>query len=558
MRQSLQVRFISALEKCFRDERIENKPELKEISMLKNEHLSVQFAMYEADPGVCTRLITPVKVISPLADCVTIRNVEQINVSMPVGKGIGDSNYLREKKPGLYPDLLTPLRYDGSALCVCQELSSLWIDIRPDGKHEAGVYPLTLELYSENGENLLQSATLQVEIIGAELPESDFLYTQWFHTDCLASYYNVEMYSERHWEIIENFVKAAVDGGINMILTPVLTPPLDTKIGGERPTCQLVDITVSDGKYSFNFDRLDRWIDMLLRNNVKVIEINHLFTQWGAKHAPKVMATVDGEYKKIFGWETDACGEEYVTFLRALLTDMLVFLKAKGVDKMCRYHISDEPHLEHLDNYLSAKNTISEVLDGYYIMDALSNYEFYKTGAVMCPVPSTYHAETFLEAENLPERWCYYCCSETWKLSNRFVSMPSARNRIMGTQLYKYAMDGFLQWGFNFYYNRYSCDVINPYVDACGDYFVPAGDAFSVYPAPDGTTLGTIHFLVFKHGLEDMRAMKLCESLYDRDFVINLIEEGLEQKITFKEYPCDSWYLLDLRERINKAIKAKI
>lgn len=558
MRESLSCKFISALEKCFRDEHLEDKPELKEISMLANEHLSAQLAIYETNPNVWTKVVSKVKVVSPIADCVTVRNVEQVNISMPIAKGAGDDNFLRNKEPGLYPDLLTPLRYDGSALCVLNDLRALWIDIRPEGKHEAGVYPVTIELYEENKEDLAATATLQVEIIGASLPEQDLLYTQWFHADCLASYYNVEMLSERHWEIIENYVKAAVDGGINTILTPVFTLPLDTMVGGERPTCQLVDVTKTGDKYSFGFDKLDRWIDMLLRNNVKVIEISHLFTQWGAKHAPKIMATVDGEYKKIFGWETDATGEEYVTFLKAFLTDMLVFLKAKGVDKMCRYHISDEPHIDHLDNYLSAKNAISEILDGYFIMDALSNFEFYKTGAVMCPVPSTLHAEPFLEVEELPERWCYYCCCESSAVSNRFVGMPSARNRIMGIQMYKNRIDGFLQWGFNFYYNRFSCDLINPYQDASGDFFVPAGDAFSVYPKADGTALDTIHFLVFKHGIEDMRALKLCESLYGREFVLNLMEGNLEEEITFKKYPKEADYILNLREKVNAAIKAKI
>ncbi len=557
MRETFKCKFISSLEKCFADERLEDKPELKSISMLSNEHLSVQLAMHEDDPGVYTKLVCKCVVKSPLSDCITVRNVEQVNVAMPVAKGAGDDNYLRNKQPGLYPDLLTPLRYEGCALAALYELRALWIDIRPDGKYAAGKYPVTVELYSENGEELYGSATLEVEIVGAALPEQELYYTQWFYADCLASYYDTEVFSERHWRIIENYIKAAVDGGINMILTPILTVPLDTKVGGERPTCQLVDIFLDGGKYSFAFDKLDRWIDILLKYNVKIIEMSHLFTQWGAAHAPKVMATVDGEYKKIFGWETDACGEEYAHFLHEFLSALLDFLKKKGVDKMCYYHISDEPHIDHLDNYLNAKKVLGEVLDGYTILDALSNFEFYKTGAVMCPVPSNHAIEPFLEAK-IPGLWTYYCCSEACDVSNRFVAMPSARNRIMGIQMYKYDIAGFLQWGFNFYYNRFSVDLINPFQDLSGDYFVPAGDAFSVYPKADGTALDSIHFLVFKHALEDMRALKLCEQLYGKDYVVNLIDGGLEHEITFRDYPRDAGYILALREKVNAAIKAKL
>ena len=556
MRDSLQVKFISSLEKCFLDEKYEDKPVLEHISMLNNEHLSVQVLMQETDYNVQTRLISKVKVVSEISDCVTLRNVEQINVSMPVAKVITDDNYLR-REPGLYPDLLTPLRYGGSAIIALDELRCLWVDIRPDGRYPAGSYPLTLEFYDEAGNELLACAELEVEIIGAALPAQKLYYTQWFYADCLASYYNVEVFSERHWQIIENFIAAATQGGINMILTPVFTVPLDTKVGAERPTCQLVDVRVDAGEYSFSFEKLDRWIDILLRHQVKIIEISHLFTQWGAAHAPKVMATVDGEYRRIFGWDTDACGDEYGDFLEKFLTALLAFLKKKGVDQMCYYHISDEPHLDHLDNYIAAKNKIQKVLEGYTILDALSNFEFYKTGAVMCPVPSNHAIEPFLEAK-VPNLWTYYCCSEACDVSNRFVAMPSARNRIMGVQMYKFDIVGFLQWGFNFYYNRFSDTLINPYQDACGDYFVPAGDAFSVYPKADGTALETIHFLVFKHALEDMRALQLCEQLYGKEYVLELIEQDAQEPITFQNYPKDAQYLLDLREKVNQAIKAKL
>lgn len=554
MNEKFKIKFISALEKCFKDENIDSKPELKSVSMFKNEHLSVQLAYTYIDPELTRKNINELKVESPLKDYITVSVVEEVNVPLPTYHNVTDENYLR-KTPGLYPDLIRPLTYNNSIAYVYNNLSSLWIDIKPESNMGAGVYPITIS-FLDKGETLA-SATIDIEIIGVDLPEQELTYTQWFHADCLSSYYDIPVYSEKHWQIIENYIKAAVNGGINMILTPVLTPPLDTMVGGERPTCQLVEIFKNNGEYSFEFSKLDRWIDLLLKYNIRYIEICHLFTQWGAAHAPKVMATVDGEYKKIFGWETDAHGEEYGEFLNKFLIALLDFLKAKGVDKMCWFHISDEPNIEHMENYLKAKKQIQNVLEGYPILDALSDFEFYKTGAVMNPVPANCHIKPFLEG-NVPNLWTYYCCSSTTDYSNRFVAMPSARNRIMGVQMYKYNIVGFLQWGFNFYYNQYSDAVVNPYQDSCGEYFVPAGDAFSVYPTSDGNALNTIHFLVFKHALEDMRAFKLCESLYGKEYVMELIEGDLEQKIEFDVYPKDAEYLLNLREKINNAIKAKL
>ena len=68
---------------------------------------------------------------------------------------------------------------------------------------------------------------------------------------------------------------------------------------------------------------------MCLDIGVRTFEIAHLFTQWGAYHAPKIMATVDGEYKRIFGWDTDAASDEYIGFLRAFLTALIAEMKAE-------------------------------------------------------------------------------------------------------------------------------------------------------------------------------------------------------------------------------------
>ena len=62
---------------------------------------------------------------------------------------------------------------------------------------------------------------------------------------------------------------------------------------------------------------------------------------------------------------------------------------------------------------------------------------------------------------------------------------------------------------------------------------------------------------LFYDGLQDLRALKLCESLYGREYTIALLEEGIEP-ITFKQYPHSNEYLLHLRERLNAAIAQKV
>ena len=67
-----------------------------------------------------------------------------------------------------------------------------------------------------------------------------------------ADYYHAEVFGEEHWKALENQIALAAELGINMLLTPVFTPPLDTAEGTERTTVQLVDISEEDDGYRFD------------------------------------------------------------------------------------------------------------------------------------------------------------------------------------------------------------------------------------------------------------------------------------------------------------------
>lgn len=550
----MQIRLISSLEKCFLDESITDKKEYTYASCFKNEiyHFGLCYALEkESKPW---RKYAYLSIESDIAEYIKVSMVDAVPVQHAADPP-ADENYLR-KTAGLYPDIMLPLNPKGR-LVFSTNLKSLMIEVDTQGKVKAGKYPITFIFSEENNPEIQCKATFILEILDSELPKQDIIHTAWFYCDCLMDYYNTEPFDDKHFSIIENYAKMAVRYGVNMLLTPVFTPPIDTYIGGERPTMQLVKIAKNNGVYSFDFSLLGRWVDMCNRIGVKYFEIAHFFTQWGAEAAPKIMATVDGEYKKIFGWETDATGEDYSEFLRVFIPEFLEYMKSlNGADKRCWFHISDEPIDEQIEKYTKAKSVVATLLDEYRIIDALSSYEFYSSGVVKVPVSSILHIDEFIK-NKVSHLWAYYCVCENYDVSNRFIAMPSYRNRIIGTQLYKYDIEGFLHWGYNFYYNQFSHNSVNPYLSTDGDYFVSAGDAFSVYPGPDGKPMESIRLLVFYDALQDIRAFKLCESLYGKEFVINLLEEGIEP-ITFKCYPHNSEYLLSVREKINKAIIEKI
>lgn len=551
----IKSKITSSLEKAIVSSDIASYPELKSLSALKGERISFQLLhtfVYEVGFGWDSKkTLAKINIEGDLAKYATMRDVANVPIERPTLQGSGnDDNYIT-KEATLLPDVLRPLHV-GNQVCVTTGvLHSVWIDIEIPKRIKKGKHTVTVKLESNGGS---AEHSVVIDVIGAVLPDETIYLTQWFHCDCLASYYDVKMWSPKHWKIVENFARVAVKNGINMLLTPTFTPPLDTAVGGERPTAQLVGVTLNGDEYSFDFTLVDKWIAMCNRVGIKYFEIAHFFTQWGAQHAPKIMATVDGEYKKIFGWETDAAGPEYTKFLRAFVSEFLSHMKARGDDKRCFFHISDEPHVDHLENYKKAKAIVADLLDGYIIMDALSNYDFWEMKVCDTPIPANNHIAPFLE-HKVPNLWTYYCCSQAKNVSNRFIAMPSCRNRSIGYQMYKYDIVGFLQWGYNFYYSYLSTDLINPFIHHDGDAWVSPGDAFSVYPAQNGEAWESLRIIVFNEALSDLKVMRMVEKYYGKEAIVKIIDEVIGCDVTFEDCARSAEQILTIRSKINTMLK---
>lgn len=537
----IDIRLLSSLEKVFLDEAPCERPLV--LQALRNETVSFQVAFRQEEPGWSE---VNAVVDSPLGPCVRLRQVEHVPVRFP-NYDDGDADTLRWA-PGLYPDLLTEAR--PHSLHMSRRWSCLWVDVALDGAPLEGKYPLTIRLEDAQG-TLLTARTVEIEVIPALLPPQRLIHTRWFHCDGLAQYYGVEVFGEEHWRIIGNFIRAAVKRGINMILMPIHTPPLDTRVGGERLTTQLVKIAREKGKYSFDMADLRRWIQLCRDCGVEYYEAAHLYTQWGAGHAPKIMATVDGEYRRLFGWETEAVGGEYGKFLQAYIPALRRVFEEEGIAERVRWHISDEPSQQHLESYLAARRQVDEVLQGCVVMDALSNFDFYSQGVVAHPVVANDHMEPFIDAK-APGLWTYYCCAQYKSVSNMFIAMPSWRNRMIAAQLFLYDIEGLLQWGYNFYNCQYSDYPVNPYLSTDADGWVPAGDPFQVYPGEGGVPEESLRMMVTFHAMQDLRAMELLAQLTSREAVKELIQR--ERKITFTTAAKDGAEVLAIRERINREI----
>jgi hypothetical protein len=539
----IKTKLVSSLEKVFHDK--EPKGYQEKLSLFIQEEQSFQVA-YCVSAVESARLI--VQVEAPNLDLVRVRRV----VSVPLVKACyprSDDGYLR-KEVGLYPDRLEELP-KCPLLVKGDTWYSLWLDVLGQEVDETTSFPVTLSFFDEKGE-ILAKETQDIIVYPDRLPEQTLIRTQWFHADAIADAYQVEVFSKEHWHLMENFINLAVKRGINMILTPIHTPPLDTRIGNDRLTVQLVTIDKKGDNYTFDFSLLEQWVKMCLKVGVKYFELAHLFTQWGANHAPQIVATVEGKPQKIFGWETDAASAEYRTFLEQYIPAIQEFFSKKGLQNRVIWHISDEPNQRMLESYVRAKKQVHDLLKGWKVMDALTHYEYYEQGIVEHPIVAVDFIEPFIKHQ-VPDLWAYYCCVQDVDVSNQFIALPSVRNRNIAMQLWRHDIQGFLHWGYNFYYSQYSDYYVNPYASTDADGWVPAGDPFQVYPGRDGQPVESIRFMVTFHAMQDLSALNYLESLIGKQKVLEMVESSIG-KIAFNTCPknCDEY--IRLRNRINEEI----
>lgn len=541
---SLTVKQVSCLEKI-RPIGIGDAEELRRKTVMGGQCFSYQIAVSSSHTTTLN-----VTIDSPLKSGITVYHVKNVVVDFPTYEG-ADDDYL-EKQPALMPDLLLPT--DNTPIRLNGDTAALWITVKVPEDMAAGEYTITTTLTAADpSEAAPIEQVLYLDVIDTNIGKQQTLFTQWFHVDCIADVHNVSIYSQEHWSFIEKYLTLACDLGINTILTPIITPPLDTAEGHTRPCTQLVRIEKIGERFDFDFTLLGQWIALCQQCGIQHFEMCQLFSQWGLKYAPNIRVRENGEEYYLFGWHTHALSEAYTDFLKQFLPALMAYLEKAGVKDRCFFHISDEPHTAHLEAYRAAYDIVKPLIDGRPVLDALSTYEFYENGLVDIPATASNHMDAFLK-HTVANQWVYYCCSQYKDVGNRFIAMPSYRNRILGLQMYKYNVKGFLHWGYNFYNSQFSLAKINPYVTTSADKAFPSGDPFSVYPTLDGVT-PSLRGLVFKEALSDIEVCRKLEEYIGRDKVVEMIDTAAGMNVTFADYPRNTTFIPHLIEQMEIEIK---
>jgi len=405
--------------------------------------------------------------------------------------------------PGFVPDPLIPERM---ATVGPSENQSFWITVTVPSGVQPGQRHLKVVLSSEDEKTKAKSvigelsANLDVRSFTIQ-PRHDFPVTHWWHADALYDYYKTEPFSEKWWREAELYLKDMTSHGSNVIMVPIFHTRREIV---PRPP-QLLKVTeIYPGKYQFDFSDVRRFIEMGKRSGTEYFEFPHLWLYWGVKNPIHVYRQDGDHWSLLWPTESDATTGVFRNFLEQYLPALRRFLDAEGLPAdRTFFHVSDEPGSgEQFENYKKARVLLKELAPWMKVMDALSDVEYGKQRVTDIPVPILQSALKYIDA-GIPH-WVYFCTGPRGNYLNRLFDTPLAKIRMSGWLFYRLQANGFLHWGYNYWYKMDTQDLEDTFQEGAGGAWpgIPYGDPFEVYPGAEGP-IDSIRWEVFAESLQD-------------------------------------------------------
>jgi hypothetical protein len=416
--------------------------------------------------------------------------------------------------PGMVPDPLFP---DHKAAVTPFATQTFWISgqVPPDAK--PGPRKLLVRFKSAV---FKQDTVLvaKVEIYPLVVkPREQFPVTHWFSADAIYDYYKQPVFGEDWFKLMPSYLDDMLQHGSDVILVPMFYMRREIV---ERPSQLLIINEPEPGKYEFDWTRVKRFVDMAKQAGFKRFEWPHL---WSYKVLPaessvdmpqRLYKWVDGKAQLLWPKDSPATGPVYRNFLTQFLPEFHKLLEDENLLDKSYFHLSDEPggNPKDVANYKAARALLKELAPWMRIMDATSDIAYGRDkGLIDIPVPAVNAAQAYID-EKIPH-WVYFCCGPRGPYLNRFFDTPLAKIRMSGWLFYHLKAQGFLHWGYNYWYvmdlgfNPKTQVLVDPFADgaagaAAGGLGEPYGDPFVVYPGTKGP-IDSIRWEVFAESLQD-------------------------------------------------------
>lgn len=404
------------------------------------------------------------------------------------------------------------------------KVQPIWIEAKTSEETNPGLYTGEIRVYYSDlfGDEVFhKELTIELEVLPAvlkDLHEGDFYLDLWQHHTSIARTYEVRLWSDAHFELMENHLKVLKELGQKAITVIVSDAPWSGQWSTYYRTnpsdyfeYNMIGVSLDkEGNWHYDFTALNRYVELCLKYNInKEIEIFGLLGVW---------TMPDAGYGKVINNSEDAVRIRYYDeetrtykYIRKR-KDLESYIRAldeniyrNGWQDLAKI-VCDEPNdielfktvlkeLRPLVPHMKFKVTICS-LDV-----VLEDFEGIDDYVVNLPLVLSEGGRIKAIRKQQEMAMSYYVAIDP-KNPNTFIRCHLAESRFLPWLSLYMNMDGFLRWAIWLWPN-------NPFdFDSYHYQKFQAGGTHFVYPSKTGHPLYSIRFKNLKKGIRDYLIFK--------------------------------------------------
>jgi len=409
----------------------------------------------------------------------------------------------------------------------------IWLSIEVPAETLPGVYKGNIKFSA--GRKSRQELRLNIRVLSQELPSPD----QWsFHLDlwqnpfAVATYYDVELWSDAHFEKMRVTMKNLAAAGQKVITASISDQPW----GGElySPFETMIRKTLqADGSWIFDYSAFDAWVEFAMDCGITA-QINcYSMISWS--NAYSYHDAELGRDSTISGKPGSA---EYNRIWVPFLRDFNQHLEKKGWNDITAISI-DERALEDVQEVIALVEKEAPLLKIAFA----GNYHPELNGALYdLSVASRY----MVPLEEIEERRAagfkttyYVCCAE--ERPNTFTFSNPAEATFLGWYASLREFDGMLRWSYNSWTKE-------PMKDS-RHWRWPAGDCYMVYPGG----VSSMRFEKFIEGIQDFEKIRILKARLAQENSETSREKLQLIEVTLSEFHMDGILERDIPSQVRAA-----
>lgn len=529
----------------------------KQISLTcgKNDRAAVQLLIYSSEEMI---------VCSSGDNCFYERGaIDTVRVEV-TALGM-DKNAIKVFLVGLVEDddhqLKSDILLDKSSIYVePNKVQPVWIEAEIGEDIKSGIYTPKIKVYGHrmfDDEVLLCTLSFKVKVLDLVLKKPQdycFYLDLWQHNSNIARKYDLDLWSDGHFDVMEKYVKSLANLGQKVISIVVSEIPWSGQWSAYNridPSnlfeYNIVGVKLNkSGEWEYDFKALSRYVNLCMKYGIKQeIEVFGLLNIWLMEDAGygKVIKDYDDAIRIRFFDESSKTykyirqKDDLISYVKALESNF----QENGWIDIVRI-VADEP----ADPGLFSKSlkTIRDAAPSFKYKAAINEVSFIENNIkgifdyvpILNCVCSEYEKLKEIKKKIKGKVSYYVCCIPL--LPNSFISSHLLETRLIPWLSWYLGLDGFLRWNYTVWPNDPLTKISYQYPS------FHAGDTNFVYPGRNGEPMLTLRYKALERGIRDYEIIN--------DFVAKTGENDVVRQLLKKVF---LWQ--DIKELLPESRKSR-